>query len=308
VWCSRAVALGEPFRARFLIRRARRSGTAGPFWVLIALDRPAKPTPRDRSAGNKLDRVVNMSSSSSTKHKDEPRSSGSGRDRASQRSSSDQEKGGGSHVPSLKSLKGMMSTQNLAAKMSRNRLRTSSIIRPGGLAKAKSVDLGDGVELTEEMIAEFKECFTLFDKSGDGSVSIDEVGEVMRQLGADLTREKLQRLISEVDKDGSGELEFPEFIQLMARQMREGTDDKPIKDMFLMLSNGEKLVSVVAVRSMLYKLIVQNPDEDHKVSAVELQGMMEDALGMHAPDDDEVMTYSQFKRMLDSSVVSGSVI
>lgn len=204
---------------------------------------------------------------------------------------------------SLASLKSFMSTKNLAAKLSRNRMRTSSI-RTGGLTKAKSVDLGDGVELTEEMIAEFKECFTLFDKSGDGSVSVDEVGEVMKQLGADLSRERLERLVTEVDKDGSGELEFPEFIQLMARQMRDGTDEKEMKEMFLMLSNGEKLVPVVAVRSMLYKLVVQNPDADHKVSAMELQEMMEDALGIQSPDDDEVMTYSQFKRMMDYSVTS----
>eukprot|EP00951_Prasinocladus_malaysianus_P026292 scaffold233015_cov29-Prasinocladus_malaysianus.AAC.1 len=45
------------------------------------------------------------------------------------------------------------------------------------LSKSKSVDLGNGVELTEEMIAEFRECFNLFDKSGDGSVSADEIGE-----------------------------------------------------------------------------------------------------------------------------------
>ena len=64
--------------------------------------------------------------------------------------------------------------------------------------KRKSVDLGDGVELTEEMIAEFKECFALFDKSGDGSVSAEEVGVVMSQLGRELSPETLQELVQEV--------------------------------------------------------------------------------------------------------------
>ena len=64
--------------------------------------------------------------------------------------------------------------------------------------KRKSVDLGDGVELTEEMIAEFKECFALFDKSGDGSVSAEEVGLVMSQLGRELSPETLQELVQEV--------------------------------------------------------------------------------------------------------------
>ena len=48
-----------------------------------------------------------------------------------------------------------------------------------------------------------------------------------------------QPLCSQVDKDGSGELEFPEFIHLMARQMRDGVEDKEYREMFLMLSGGE---------------------------------------------------------------------
>jgi len=108
----------------------------------------------------------------------------------------------------------------------------------GGLKKSLSVDLGDGVQLTEAMIAEFQQCFELFDKSGDGSVSAQEVGEVMQQLGVELSEEKLKSMVVEVDKDGSGELEFPEFIQLMARQMREGTEEREFREMFLMLSGG----------------------------------------------------------------------
>lgn len=130
----------------------------------------------------------------------------------------------------------LSSATNMGSKLRSSMSKSDSV---GGLKKAKSVDLGDGVELTEEMIAEFKECFQLFDKSGDGSVSASEIGEVMLQLGVDLTQRKLEEMVAEVDTDGSGELEFPEFIQLMARQMREGTEDKEFREAFVMLSEGE---------------------------------------------------------------------
>ena len=37
--------------------------------------------------------------------------------------------------------------------------------------------------LTHEQIAEFKEAFCLFDRAGDGTISIKELGTTMRSLG-----------------------------------------------------------------------------------------------------------------------------
>ncbi len=38
-------------------------------------------------------------------------------------------------------------------------------------------------KLTKEQIAEFKECFQMFDKDGDGTIDTKELGAVMRSLG-----------------------------------------------------------------------------------------------------------------------------
>lgn len=51
-------------------------------------------------------------------------------------------------------------------------------------------------------LAEFKEAFSLFDKDGDGTISSDELGVVMRSLGQNPSDQELDDLIKEVDIDG----------------------------------------------------------------------------------------------------------
>ena len=44
-----------------------------------------------------------------------------------------------------------------------------------------------------------------------------ELGTVMRSLGQNPTEAELQDMINEVDADGNGTIDFPEFLSLMAR-------------------------------------------------------------------------------------------
>ena len=45
----------------------------------------------------------------------------------------------------------------------------------------------------------------------------------MRSSGKNPTEAELQDMINEVDADGNGTIDFPEFLSLMARKMK-GTD------------------------------------------------------------------------------------
>nr|XP_032646915.1 troponin C, skeletal muscle isoform X1 [Chelonoidis abingdonii] len=80
--------------------------------------------------------------------------------------------------------------------------------------------------LSEEMIAEFKAAFDMFDADGGGDISTKELGTVMRMLGQTPTKEELDAIIEEVDEDGSGTIDFEEFLVMMVRQMKEDAKGK----------------------------------------------------------------------------------
>ena len=75
-------------------------------------------------------------------------------------------------------------------------------------------------QLSEEQIQECKETFKMFDKDGDGTITAKELGIVMRQLGLNPTEDDLLEMIQEVDENGDGEINFMEFITIMAHKMK----------------------------------------------------------------------------------------
>lgn len=75
-------------------------------------------------------------------------------------------------------------------------------------------------ELTDQQVKDFREAFSLFDKNGDGAISLKELGIVMRSLGQNPTEKELQALINEADDDASGTIDFSEFLTLMANKLK----------------------------------------------------------------------------------------
>merc|ERR1719158_97958 len=73
------------------------------------------------------------------------------------------------------------------------------------------------IEEDEEALKkELKEAFRIYDKEGNGYISTDTLKEILKELDNKLTEEDLNGIIEEVDEDGSGTLDFDEFMEMMA--------------------------------------------------------------------------------------------
>lgn len=87
-------------------------------------------------------------------------------------------------------------------------------------------------ELTQEQIAEFREAFKIFDKDGDGRITVKELGTVMKSLGQYPSQRELEEMVAEVDTDGNKTVEFSEFLDMMAKQLVEKAIEDEVKEAF----------------------------------------------------------------------------
>ncbi|XP_012298760.2 calmodulin-like protein 3 [Aotus nancymaae] len=145
-------------------------------------------------------------------------------------------------------------------------------------------------QLTEEQITEFKEAFSLFDKDGDGCITTRELGTVMRSLGQNPTEAELQDMMSEIDQDSNGTVDFPEFLGMMARKMRDTDGEEQIREAFRVFDkDGNGFVSASELRHIMTRL-------GEKLSDEEVDEMIRAA----DTDGDGQVNYEEFVRMLVS--------
>ncbi len=77
----------------------------------------------------------------------------------------------------------------------------------------------------------------------------------MRSLGQNPTEAELQDMINEVDADGNGTIDFPEFLTMMARKMRDTDSEEEIKEAFKVFDkDGNGFISAAELRHVMTSL------------------------------------------------------
>ena len=133
--------------------------------------------------------------------------------------------------------------------------------------------------MTQEKKDSYKEIFTIFDADGGGSIQNEEIMDVMKTLGQNPTMEDIMQMISEIDENGDGSVDFDEFLLLMVKQEKAAEDEE------------EELVTV-------FKMFANEDNEgDWQVSADSLVSRFEQ-LG-------EVIDYNEATEMININDADG---
>merc|ERR1711935_1068452 len=86
--------------------------------------------------------------------------------------------------------------------------------------------------LSTDEVQEVKDAFDLFDSDNSGAVSVNELVEAMQSLGLEQKNEAVFNMIKEIDTDGSGELEFQEFLEMMTARLSDKAPRTEIERVF----------------------------------------------------------------------------
>ncbi|KAM8949721.1 centrin-1 [Lycaon pictus] len=99
--------------------------------------------------------------------------------------------------------------------------------------------VGPKPELTEDQKQEVREAFDLFDADGSGTIDVKELKVAMRALGFEPRKEEMKKMISEVDKEGTGKISFNDFLAVMTQKMAEKDTKEEILKAFRLFDDDE---------------------------------------------------------------------
>uniref|UniRef100_A0A1I7ZF32 Troponin C n=1 Tax=Steinernema glaseri TaxID=37863 RepID=A0A1I7ZF32_9BILA len=74
------------------------------------------------------------------------------------------------------------------------------------------VNDSDNAGLEEEL----RDAFRLYDKEGNGYINVSDLRDILRALDDNVSEEELDEMITEIDADGSGTVDFDEFMEMMS--------------------------------------------------------------------------------------------
>ena len=154
--------------------------------------------------------------------------------------------------------------------------------------KCKTEDkaLGSKYKLTEEQVEEYREAFEIFDKDGSGTITVEELRQVIVSLGQKCSLKQAKDMIAEVDTDKNETIEFDEFVQMMLKK-RGDPKDELFEAFKTFDKNGDGKISHSELKEVMKNMGSEMDDAeiDQMISAADTDG-------------DHEISFEEFKKMM----------
>ncbi|XP_030387879.1 caltractin-like [Scaptodrosophila lebanonensis] len=141
-----------------------------------------------------------------------------------------------------------------------------------------------------EYLPLFQDVFEILNKEGDGSITTKELGTVIRALGRQPSDAELQDMINEVDADGNGSIEFPEFCKLLETKLTDLDKEDELREAFRIYDKDNNgYIGLSEIRTVMTALGEKMSDEE-----------IDDLIREADLDQDGRISFDEFVNMMTS--------
>jgi len=142
--------------------------------------------------------------------------------------------------------------------------------------------------LDDELLAEVKEAFTIFDTEHTGGIDARELKAAMRALGFDVNKQEIKKIMQDLDKSLIEKVNYNEFLSIMTPRMAEkDTRDEILKIFRLFDEDSTGKISFRNLKKVALEL-------GEGLSDDELHEMVEEA----DRDGDGLINFDEFYRVM----------
>lgn len=142
--------------------------------------------------------------------------------------------------------------------------------------------------ITEAQLLEFQEAFQMFDKDWSGTIEAAELQALCEWVGQEASSTEVASMIRIADADGTGKIDFWEFVTLMAHKMGDPNPDVALQSAFQVFDTDQDgTISKEEIRRVMCELGENLQKED-------MDGVL-DALDR---DGDGTIRYDEFSRVV----------
>lgn len=143
-------------------------------------------------------------------------------------------------------------------------------------------------QFLEEKSREIKEAFDMFDRDKDGKINNNELNNVMKALGYNLTEKEISEIMGENDNDNDGKLKFEEVLNMLNNRSKEiDTEDELIEAFRLFDKEGKGYIATEDIKHLL--LMIGESMSNEEIEEIVTQADM---------DSDGKVSYQDFAKLM----------
>jgi len=152
------------------------------------------------------------------------------------------------------------------------------------------------MQVNEKERKELQEIFDLVDRDHGGTISPDELFQLMKTIGVPATKESVNQMVQEIDADGNGVIDYSEFLTVMTKRRLASTSPGELRSAFEVFRNDVPK-GHIQVRD-LKRALTRYGNPTTQISSLDLNNVL---ISVGLPTEDDAII--DFNHYIDTMTV-----